>query len=669
MMLTTISTVHTIFKTHLDLGFTDFAGRVVQKYFNDYIPQAVATAETLRRLNRPERFIWTTGAWLIYHYLEQAAPPARERLEKAILAGDVVWHALPFTSHSELLDPSLFSHGLRYCQILDRRFGKKTIAAKMTDVPGHTRGIVPLLAEAGIEFLHIGVNEASTMPDLPPLFIWRDPEGAELVVMYQHTYGTLMVVPGLTEAITFGHTVDNIGPQSPEQVIRVFAELEAKFPQTQVIASTLDNFAAALRPLKPQLPVITEEIGDTWIHGAGTDPKKVSQFRELSRLRQTWLVGAPGDEQRQALDSFSDQLLLVAEHTWGLDIKHHLADPAHYRREQFERVRQQPNFRKVETSWQEQRAYLDQALAALGDLPYAVQARQQLSALAPTAPDLAGFTSVDPADRLIGTTHFEIGFDPDTGAIVCLQDKASGHNWASPGHLLAWFRYQTFNGADYRRYLDQYLVTRPEWALLDFSKPGLGQAGGVSGWWQPTLSRLYHQQNDSSHRFVLELCLSEECVRYYGGPGIISLTIQVPDEAPELRFDLQWDQKPANRQPEAFWFSFCPLLPGNGRWLMDKLGQWISPLEVIAKGNRKLHAVGQGLVYRNEPLELLLITLDAPLVAPGEPSLLDFNNEPPDLSKGMHFNLYNNVWGTNFPMWYDEAARFRFVWRLMQVKN
>jgi hypothetical protein len=26
----------------------------------------------------------------------------------------------------------------------------------------------------------------------------------------------------------------------------------------------------------------------------------------------------------------------------------------------------------------------------------------------------------------------------------------------------------------------------------------------------------------------------------------------------------------------------------------------------------------------------------------------------------MHFNLYNNVWGTNFAMWYDEDSRFRF---------
>jgi hypothetical protein len=30
----------------------------------------------------------------------------------------------------------------------------------------------------------------------------------------------------------------------------------------------------------------------------------------------------------------------------------------------------------------------------------------------------------------------------------------------------------------------------------------------------------------------------------------------------------------------------------------------------------------------------------------------------------MHVNLFNNVWGTNFRMWFDEDARFRFVLRL-----
>ena len=27
---------------------------------------------------------------------------------------------------------------------------------------------------------------------------------------------------------------------------------------------------------------------------------------------------------------------------------------------------------------------------------------------------------------------------------------------------------------------------------------------------------------------------------------------------------------------------------------------------------------------------------------------------------GVHFCLLNNLWGTNFPMWFEEDCRFRF---------
>ena len=96
-------------------------------------------------------------------------------MEDAILAGDITWHGLPFTTHSELMDADLFRFGLSLSKELDNRFGKHTIAAKLTDVPGHTRGIIPLLADAGIKFLHIGVNPGSTVPGVPPLFRWQDP--------------------------------------------------------------------------------------------------------------------------------------------------------------------------------------------------------------------------------------------------------------------------------------------------------------------------------------------------------------------------------------------------------------------------------------------------------------------------------------------------------------
>ena len=54
-------------------------------------------------------------------------------------------------------------------------------------------------------------------------------------------------------------------------------------------------------------------------------------------------------------------------------------------------------------------------------------------------------------------------------------------------------------------------------------------------------------------------------------------------------------------------------------------------------------------------------TPDAPLIAPGEPALLNFTNRFASLRGGVHVNLYNNVWGTNFPMWYEDDARFRFT--------
>jgi hypothetical protein len=67
---------------------------------------------------------------------------------------------------------------------LDRRFGAETTGAKMTDVPGHTRGLIAPLAAHGIQFLGVGVNSASRPAEVPGLFVWKDRGGATLIVMY-----------------------------------------------------------------------------------------------------------------------------------------------------------------------------------------------------------------------------------------------------------------------------------------------------------------------------------------------------------------------------------------------------------------------------------------------------------------------------------------------------
>lgn len=659
-----IETVHIVFKTHLDIGFTDFARNVVEQYHTRFIPQALATAKALRARGGAERMTWTTGSWLIYEHLERAAPAERRALEAAIAAGDIAWHALPFTTHTELLDPSLFAFGLSLSGELDRRFGKQTIAGKLTDVPGHTRGMVPLLAAAGVQFLHIGVNPASTPPAVPPVCVWQA-GGAELLLMYQRgAYGDLTIVPGLADALYIAHTDDNRGPQTPDQVLAIFERLQARFPDARIIASTLDAFARKLLAIAPQLPVLRAELGDTWIHGAGSDPLRLSRFRELQRLRSGWLSSGQAHADDPALGAFSRQLLMVAEHTWGLDEKTFLAGEQTYAAAAFRAARPAGGFRTMEQSWREQRGYVDAAVAALGPTPLAQQAHQALDALAPAAPDLAGFEPVRDRSALIETAHFRIVFDSASGAIVHLEDKAGGRRWADPAHPLALLDYQVFGQADYDRFIGQYIINLEQtkaWSLQDFGKPGLGSVLAEGRSWVPALAALYQRRDGDGQRFVAELRLPDECSEQFGAPRQIALEVFLPDAAPRIELALQWFDKPACRIAEAIWLSFAPAIADEYGWRLDKLGEAVEPHDVIADGNRKLHAVGHGAVYRDAAGRFELATLDAPLVAPGERSLLDFNNRQPPAERGMHVNLLNNIWGTNFQMWYDDDARFRFT--------
>jgi len=654
--------VHVIFKTHLDVGFTDFAHRVVARYFDTFIPNALQTARRLRESGHSERFIWTTGSWLIYEYLEQAHPQERLQMEEAIQAGDIAWHALPFTTHTELMDAPLFRYGLSLARRLDERFSRRTIAAKLTDVPGHTRAMLPLLAEAGVRFLHIGVNGACPHLDIPPIFLWKDEEtGASVMVAYQPSYGQLLSLPGFSHALTFAHTIDNIGPQAEGDVLHHFAQLRQQYPSADVHASTLDEYARALEGFASRLPVVTDEVGDTWIHGVGTDPTLVRRYRQLSRLRQAWMAEKRPETASTSFDRFSRFLLRVPEHTWGMDEKTFLGDYIHYRPEQLARVRNEPRFRTFAASWEEKHGYLEQAVRSLDGSALASEAQAALDAAAPQRFSLDPYQPAGSEDLLIAGAHFTVGIDPGTGAINHLVDHRSGTAYAGPDRLLGLFRYQTFSQEDYDHYLDEYLSKKPEWAILDFSKPGIQEAGAVSLMWQPERAERYTRRDTQGVHLLARVHMPEMAWKDFGCPEEIFLAVDLPQDEPVIRLDLRWFKKQANRLPEAAWFSFKPVTDPDGSWHFEKMGRWISPRQVIAKGNRRLHAVERRIYYADGSRRLQIETLDAPLAAPGEPALLRFHQDLPAVEGGVHFNLYNNVWGTNFPMWFDQDARFRFT--------
>ena len=228
-----VKRVLVMFKCHLDVGFTDTQAGVTKKYFEVYYPLAMKRAAQIRSAGA-DRYTWTTGSWLLYEYLEQASSDARKTMEKAIAAGDIAWHALPFSWQTEFIDRSMITGCLGFSKSLDERFARKTTGAKMTDVPGHTIGLVGPMAEGGVKFLHIGVNSASTPPDVPALFVWKDRTGATLIVMYQHKgYGGVVKIPGSDLAVAIEMADDNAGPHSMAEIRKIYADLRAQFPERQ----------------------------------------------------------------------------------------------------------------------------------------------------------------------------------------------------------------------------------------------------------------------------------------------------------------------------------------------------------------------------------------------------------------------------------------------------
>ncbi len=695
-----IRKVHVVFKTHLDIGFTDLARPVVDHYLEKYIPAAIACAESVNQPDRPPMFVWTVGAYLIDLALRVYPKERRDALDKAVRRGYITYHALPFTTHSELCTPSLFEAGLGIAARLDRLYGRKTIAAKMSDVPGHTMGIIAPMAQRGIEYLHIGINGVAGMPKVPPIFVWENAAGQSLIVNYCRSYGGITEVPGHDEALCFLHSEDNMGPPSREHLEKEFETLRARYPEAEICASTLNDYAAGLRRIRGELPVIREEIGDTWIHGVGSDPKKVSALRALLRLDAAWMEDWTWEKEdhilsdgRSLREAFLEELLLICEHTWGLDAKKYLADYVNWNRRDFDKARkadllkdeygQAPgcpecneyfDFAKAEfshlppagltwekrsysffeSSHEEQRQYLTLAANLLPnpmkEKALAVILRPETALLKAPIKSAAGQDEAQLSGACV--SGIKINYQQD-GSISLIPNGSAG-----PGLFIGGAEYQEVGQEAYRRFGERFLCNLDKhriWAIPDNFKPGLESSDA------PMESVTHKPQMDTSMCSIsgslhFSGVYPKEPSLMAGCPGRYEAVLYPMGEG-KLLMEIWLRDKPLNRKPEAL---FLPItFPDVARVEIQKIGTWINPKNVMEGGNQRVHAVQKIRVTDPEGNGWTLEPLDTPLVVFEKPELLDFSL--PKTWDKMYLALYNNLWGTNFKMWYGEDILSRVM--------
>jgi alpha-mannosidase len=160
-----------VFKTHFDIGYTDLAKNVVERYRTQFVDKAISVYDETKSLPRDKQFVWTVPGWPLTQMISPAQTPERRaRIAEMIQNGNLVWHALPFSTHTESLELEDLVRGMRFSSELSRSFNQPLVRdAKMTDVPSHTWIVPTLLKHAGIEFVQLGCNAASAVPDVPVL--------------------------------------------------------------------------------------------------------------------------------------------------------------------------------------------------------------------------------------------------------------------------------------------------------------------------------------------------------------------------------------------------------------------------------------------------------------------------------------------------------------------
>ena len=732
----TITDIHVVFSNHLDVGFNvrawcdgpdgcvspedsktglpcrPWAYWVLNENINVFLPRAIETANAMRLLPPAnatrDRYIYMSQPWVVSFFLDCENAGMLEWRNKegglgpsilkcpnastvakfttAVKNGDIFWQAFPHNGQPGTYDASLFESSLAMGSRLSKRLGvKPPVCFSQRDETGMTRAILPLLNKAGVNMISLGSGGSSGgHPVIPDIFVWRDPASkAEVLFVHDHGYGGGMHVLPNGHAIYCAWNTDNGGPQKVNSVVGTFRSLRNKYPAAKVFSSTFEAFyeAAVAEPATMKgLPVVTQEIGDTWLYGCPSDPLKNVVFRELSRRRAACVSSGECNVEDEAMQRFDRLLTKIPEHTWGEDTTWYLHDYDNWTNPQINSAMHQENYNMTVESWREQRSYLTNAISVLerdtsgkGSYPaFGKSLRAALKAIEPSKPTPAasGFKPVSGAVTAMqqcGAVSLSFGVDGSLSSV-----RKDGKGW---GGVLGSFRYQSLSSGNFTTFCEGYgnagcKATTENPGCHNFHKPNMSSADPEYMVVEAQAQTLWMKTGASGGcTFMMESVIDDASTggvhSKYGAPDTIITEVDVPAAAAaadtssssgstSVSLKVTWLNKTTTRMAEASWVSFIPKVqsPRTG-WQIYSLGVNVDPVDVVAHGAIHLHAMGPdgAMVYSGPDGNLSIASLDVPVVSTGILSPFptmgtnggDNSSIAATLVDGMHWNVQNNV--------------------------
>ena len=705
--LPNVKKVHVVFMNHLDVGYNGiypqigYINNVLNRYFTEYFPQAVELGSLLTEMHSEDTFVYTTHPWLLSFYfdcptnmvlngvgLKCPTEEEREILAAAIKAGIVTWHAGAMNMQYELMDVNSLLASFYIAQNLSESFNVSySCSVSLRDVPGLPSSMLGVMKSYFAKLcsrqplISVGVNPGSSPPSpSSSLFEWSTagPGGVSQSLATWHaggypnnpgfdvaipgglSYKDLVVVPEANVALAFAFRTDNTGP--PKSLAEIHDNLEtirSLFPSATVMGSSLDQFSSEVQASWKPVARSRLDAGDTWIQGVASDPRKMAEFRALRAAFTECVTRGVCKMSDPVVANAVRYMIKLAEHTWGLPS---VGDSVNWSNQKFDLVKNSSNFQACVNSWKEQREFKNLFLSALNETSLLSElSYDYLYHLKPPIREsLTDYHEIDASKEITICPEcpnpLMVLFDYNTGGFVDLHSKNT--TWADSSHVLSAVTYHTYNETDFVNFANSYDYH----GNAGYDKPNSTlNANPLSRTWTPSKVKFY-QGKWVEYNYLAVLSFDPEVTKDYGAPEEIWLNYTFTSLVYTIELDVIWYNKRPTRLAEATMLRFTPLNKnGDLECSVHQFGQEVSVVDLMLNGSVYQRA-GDGFTCNFTgstcPAYVKVTSRDVPLLCPifkssgPTPFPYPFQIAEKYVQTGMAFNLHNNIWNTNYPLWY-----------------
>jgi len=347
-------TIHLLHHSHVDIGYTHVQDEVKQIQWKN-LESAVKLASESQNYPDGAKFRFNSEVmWPVETYLREQSPEKVKIMRDAISKGWIELDAFYSNTLTELCTTEELVRLTTDSRRIASECNVKLQSAMVTDIPGWSWGIVPVLAQSGVKYLSLGTNSGdrigSTIKDWGDRpFYWVSPSGEEKILCWIHEKAYSLFHTGLKydelkfrldEGKIFGYMNELYNNNYPYEIITLrynigsdngptdptlsnaVKEWNEKYVTPRIsIMTVTESFSEFENRYGGDIPSVTGAFTGYWEDGAASTASETAINRKAAlnvNASAALMVmnKNKGHDEKEMTDAWRN-VLLFDEHTWG----------------------------------------------------------------------------------------------------------------------------------------------------------------------------------------------------------------------------------------------------------------------------------------------------------------------------------------------------------------